>query len=123
MSRPPPSLSVRAERWPVAGSFAISRGAKTEALVLVAQLDDGTFRGRGECVPYGRYGETVKSVMEAMADMAAEISRGLDRFRARVKRTFAALHESAIVWVTAAFKYTADEICWCQSTTCGQVIR
>ena len=79
MSRPPPSLSVRAERWPVAGSFAISRGAKTEALVLVAQLDDGTFRGRGECVPYGRYGETVKSVMEAMADMAAEISRGLDR--------------------------------------------
>ena len=79
MNRPPPSLSVRAERWPIAGSFAISRGAKTEAIVLVAELYDGTFCGRGECVPYARYGETVPSVMEAMARMAAEISRGLNR--------------------------------------------
>jgi L-alanine-DL-glutamate epimerase-like enolase superfamily enzyme len=79
MNRPSPSLSVRAERWPIAGSFAISRGAKTEAVVLVAELYDGTFRGRGECVPYARYGETVPSVMEAMTAMAEEISRGLDR--------------------------------------------
>lgn len=79
MSRPTPSLSVRTERWPIAGSFAISRGAKTEAVVLVAELDDGTVRGRGECVPYARYGETVSTVMEAMAGMAVEISRGLDR--------------------------------------------
>jgi len=47
--------------------------------VLVAELYDGTFRGRGECVPYARYGETVASVMEAMAGIATEISRGLDR--------------------------------------------
>jgi L-alanine-DL-glutamate epimerase-like enolase superfamily enzyme len=79
MNRPPPSLSVRTEHWPIAGSFAISRGAKTEAIVLVAELDDGGFRGRGECVPYRRYGETVTSVMKAMADIAMEISRGLDR--------------------------------------------
>jgi L-alanine-DL-glutamate epimerase-like enolase superfamily enzyme len=79
MNRLPPSLSVRAERWPIAGSFAISRGAKTEAVVLVVELYDGTFRGRGECVPYARYGETVPSVMKAIADMAGEISGGLNR--------------------------------------------
>ena len=79
MNHPPPSLSARVERWPIAEPFAISRGAKTEAIVLVAELYDGTFRGRGECVPYGRYGETVPSVMEAMTRMATEISRGLNR--------------------------------------------
>jgi hypothetical protein len=30
------SLSVRSERWPIAGRFAIARGAKAESLVLVA---------------------------------------------------------------------------------------
>ena len=62
MSFPAPSLSVRVERWPIAGSFAISRGAKTEAVVVVAELSDGLHRGRGECVPYARYGETVAGV-------------------------------------------------------------
>ena len=44
----PLSLSVRVERWPTAGAFTISRGAKTEAVVVVAELSDGTVRGRGE---------------------------------------------------------------------------
>ncbi|HYZ43638.1 MAG TPA: dipeptide epimerase, partial [Xanthobacteraceae bacterium] len=48
----PLALCVRVERWPIAGSFTISRGAKTEAVVVVAELFDGTHRGRGECVPY-----------------------------------------------------------------------
>jgi len=47
----PLALSVRVERWPIAGSFAISRGAKTEAVVVVAELSDGIHRGRGECLP------------------------------------------------------------------------
>src|SRR5262249_59559803 len=61
----PLALSVRVERWPIAGSFTISRGAKTEAVVVVAELADGTHRGRGECVPYARYGETVEGVTAA----------------------------------------------------------
>src|SRR5258705_215197 len=44
-----PSLCVRIERWPIAGSFTISRGAKTEADVIVAELSDGQYRGRGAC--------------------------------------------------------------------------
>ena len=77
----PLALSVRVERWPIAGSFAISRGAKTEAVVVVAELSDGIHRGRGECVPYARYGETVEGVAGAIAAMAADIARGLDRER------------------------------------------
>jgi L-alanine-DL-glutamate epimerase-like enolase superfamily enzyme len=69
------------ERWPIAGSFAISRGAKTEAVVVVAALSDGIHRGRGECVPYARYGETVEGVAAAIAAMAADVARGLDRER------------------------------------------
>src|SRR5205809_4732218 len=80
MDRPEPAfLSVCVERWPIAGSFTISRGAKTEALVVVAELTDGEYRGRGECVPYARYGETVQGVTERIMALAAAVSRGLDR--------------------------------------------
>ena len=75
----PLALCVRVERWPIAGSFTISRGAKTEAVVVVAELSDGTHRGRGECVPYARYGETVAGVAAAIEAMGPEISSGLDR--------------------------------------------
>ena len=73
------SLSVAVERWPIAGSFAISRGSKTEAVVVVAELGDGKARGRGECVPYGRYGETVEGVAAAIASMRPRLEAGLDR--------------------------------------------
>jgi len=75
------SLSVQVERWPIAGSFAISRGAKTEAVVVVAELADGRHRGRGECVPYRRYGETVDGVAAAIEAMGDELAAGLDRER------------------------------------------
>src|SRR5258708_34859813 len=74
-------LSLRVERWPIAGTFSISRGAKTEAVVVVAELSDGTRRGRGECVPYARYGEAVEGVAAAIEAMRAEIGCGLDRER------------------------------------------
>jgi L-Ala-D/L-Glu epimerase len=75
----PVSLSVKVERWPIAGAFAISRGAKTEAAVVVAELFDGRHRGRGECVPYGRYGETLQAVAAEIAAMGGELARGIDR--------------------------------------------
>ena len=81
MSRPAPTLAVRVERWPIAGSFTISRGAKTEAVVVVAELSDGSHHGRGECVPYARYGETVERVAAAIEAMADPIANGLDRER------------------------------------------
>ncbi|MBP7336756.1 N-acetyl-D-Glu racemase DgcA [Niveispirillum sp.] len=77
---PAASLSVRLERFPIRGTFRISRGAKTEAAVLVAELRDADGRvGRGECVPYARYGESVEGVMAAMEAMADAFARGLSR--------------------------------------------
>jgi L-alanine-DL-glutamate epimerase-like enolase superfamily enzyme len=75
----PLSLTVRTERWPIAGAFAISRGAKTEAQVVVAELSDGRHRGRGECVPYARYDENVKDVIEALGKISQKLAFGLDR--------------------------------------------
>jgi L-alanine-DL-glutamate epimerase-like enolase superfamily enzyme len=72
-------LRVRCERWPIAGAFTISRGSKTEAEVVVAEITDGTFTGRGECTPYPRYGETVPGVAAAIAGCADDIRRGLSR--------------------------------------------
>jgi L-Ala-D/L-Glu epimerase len=76
---PAPTLHVASERWPIAGAFTISRGSKTEAEVVVAEVSDGVYCGRGECVPYARYGETVEGVMAAISALAPQVARGLDR--------------------------------------------
>ncbi|WP_132035859.1 N-acetyl-D-Glu racemase DgcA [Aquabacter spiritensis] len=73
------SLHVRIERFPIAGSFTISRGSKTEAVVVIAEVRDGAISGRGECVPYPRYGETPEAVAGALTEMAEEVAQGLDR--------------------------------------------
>ncbi|MGO9049084.1 MAG: N-acetyl-D-Glu racemase DgcA [Xanthobacteraceae bacterium] len=72
-------LSVQIERWPIAGAFAISRGRKTEAVVVVAELSDGTHRGRGEAVPYARYGETPDGIMAKIEALRPALRQGLDR--------------------------------------------
>jgi len=74
-----PTLSVRIERWPIAGSFTISRGAKTEAVTVVAEVSHGGHTGRGECVPYPRYGETPEATLRALQAMRGVVARGLDR--------------------------------------------
>ena len=73
------SLFVGVETYPIAGRFVIARGAKTEARVVVATLTDGTISGRGECVPYARYGESVESVVAAIEGAASAIGREPDR--------------------------------------------
>jgi L-alanine-DL-glutamate epimerase-like enolase superfamily enzyme len=77
----PAKVSARIERWPIKGTFAISRGVKTEAVVVVVEIEDGGTRGRGECVPYARYGETAEGVVAAIERLAAPIAAGLDRTR------------------------------------------
>jgi len=72
-------LSVAIERWPIAGSFVISRGARTEATVVVATIEEDGHVGRGECVPYARYGETVDGVVETIRTQGFAIAGGIDR--------------------------------------------
>jgi len=68
-------LSVKVERWPVAGAFTISRGARTEAVVVVVEAAADGIVGRGECVPYARYGETVEGVVSAIEGVDTIASR------------------------------------------------
>jgi L-Ala-D/L-Glu epimerase len=72
-------LAVRRDSWPLAKPFTISRGSRTVAEVVVAELSAGALRGRGEGVPYGRYGETVDGVVAALEGMSEAIAGGLGR--------------------------------------------
>lgn len=73
------SVAVHHESWPLRGVFAISRGARTHSEVVVVELRDGGAVGRGECVPYPRYGESVPGVMAAIEQIAGRVVEGLDR--------------------------------------------
>ena len=73
------SLAVETRRFPIAGSFTISRGSRTEVAVVEARLSDGVATARGECVPYPRYGESVESVSAAIEAMGPGLAGGLDR--------------------------------------------
>ena len=72
-------VAVRVERWPIAGGFAISRGSKREAVVVVAEVSDGAHIGRGESVPYARYGESVEGVTASIEGCAPKLAQGLSR--------------------------------------------
>lgn len=74
-----PALAARIERFPIAGSFTISRGAKTEAVTVVAEVSQNGLTGRGECVPYPRYGETPEATLAAIEAMQAAVAGGLTR--------------------------------------------
>ena len=63
-------MKVTAQRqdWPIARPFTISRGTKRTAEVVMATVTDGAFRGRGECVPYSRYGETTQDIVRMIEE-------------------------------------------------------
>lgn len=68
-------VAVRTEVFPLAKAFTISRGSRTEARVLTVTVEDGGARGRGECVPYARYGETLESVGEQVLGLPERFDR------------------------------------------------
>lgn len=73
-------LAVRSETWPLAGTFTISRGSRTETEVVVVELTDGGHAGRGECMANPRYGETQDGIAAAIEALRADIETGtLDR--------------------------------------------
>ncbi len=72
-------LTVTAESWPIAGTFTISRGSKTAADVVLVEIAEGAHRGRGECVPYGRYGETIAKSIGEIESLRSALEAGLSR--------------------------------------------
>lgn len=75
----PRHLEATIETFPIAGGFTISRGTKTEARVVTCTIRDGDTLGRGECVPYPRYGETPEGVLADIRAIAPQIAAGLTR--------------------------------------------
>jgi L-Ala-D/L-Glu epimerase len=68
-------VTVETEVFPLAKAFTISRGSRTEAHVLTVTVEAEGVQGRGECVPYARYGETLESVRDAVLGLPAEVDR------------------------------------------------
>ncbi|MEX0695454.1 MAG: N-acetyl-D-Glu racemase DgcA [Rhodospirillales bacterium] len=66
-------LTIRAESWPLARPFAISRGVKTAADVVVVEIVEAGVRGWAECVPYPRYDETTESVIAEIEAVRRDI--------------------------------------------------
>jgi L-Ala-D/L-Glu epimerase len=75
----PVRLAARIERWPTAGAFVISRGAKTDVDVVVATVAEGEWRGRGEATAIYYHGETAESVREQILEMTGHIADGAGR--------------------------------------------
>jgi L-alanine-DL-glutamate epimerase-like enolase superfamily enzyme len=73
------NLGVSVERWPIAGGFSIARGSKHEAVVVVATVRQGAHQGRGECVPYAHYGESLEGVVRRIEGCAGAIAAGAGR--------------------------------------------
>jgi L-Ala-D/L-Glu epimerase len=73
---PPLRITAVIERFPVAGAFTIARGSRTEAVVVTVAVTNGIHTGRGECVPYARYGETVEGVSELILTQSDRLAAG-----------------------------------------------
>ncbi len=67
--------SVTADRFRLAEVFTISRGSRTVAKVLTVRMNDGSYAGWGECVPYARYGETLESVSDQVLGLPDDVTR------------------------------------------------
>ncbi len=72
-------LTIHRQAWPLAQAFTISRGSRTEAVVVTVELEQDGHKGQGECVPYPRYGETVEGVMADIQALEARLAAGMDR--------------------------------------------
>lgn len=68
------TIRVSIENWPLAQPFVIARGAKTEARVVTVTISEGDVAGRGECVPYARYGESPEATAAAIEAAGAPVS-------------------------------------------------
>ncbi len=52
------TVKVFEEGWPLHTPFVIARGSRSEARVVVVELEEEGIKGTGECTPYPRYGES-----------------------------------------------------------------
>ncbi|HYJ29028.1 MAG TPA: N-acetyl-D-Glu racemase DgcA [Allosphingosinicella sp.] len=73
------TLHAQHDRFPLSAPFRIARGVKTVADVVTVTIRDGEAAGRGEAVPYPRYGESVESALAAIARVRGLVDQGIGR--------------------------------------------
>ena len=76
-------LTIQEHSRPLRTAFAISRGSKTEAKTVTVSLASNGVVGRGECVPYPRYGESCASVTAQIDACRIDIEQGITRLQAQ----------------------------------------
>lgn len=72
-------VDLYTQSWPIRGSFTISRGSKTHAETIIVEIEHQGIKGRGECVPYGRYGESIDSVVAQIKTVIEQVEAGISR--------------------------------------------
>ncbi|KQN91985.1 mandelate racemase [Sphingomonas sp. Leaf67] len=72
-------LDVAHDRFGLSTPFRISRGVKTAADVVTVTIAQGEAIGRGEAVPYARYGETIDDTLAAIRTIGSHIAAGATR--------------------------------------------
>ncbi|MEC8955618.1 MAG: N-acetyl-D-Glu racemase DgcA [Pseudomonadota bacterium] len=72
-------ISFQHESWPLKKSFSISRGTKTSAEIIYLEIKQNHHKGKGEAVPYARYGESIDSVISQINAVRGDIEQGSDR--------------------------------------------
>jgi L-Ala-D/L-Glu epimerase len=73
------TVKAQHDRFPLNAPFRIARGVKTAADVVTVTITDGDVVGRGECVPYPRYGESLETALTAIEEIRALIEQGAGR--------------------------------------------
>lgn len=73
------TLQASHDRFALTKPFRIARGVKTAADVVTVTINEGGAVGRGEGVPYPRYGESVETTLAAIAGVRDAIAAGAGR--------------------------------------------
>ncbi|HKN05441.1 MAG TPA: L-Ala-D/L-Glu epimerase [Buttiauxella sp.] len=73
------TVKVYQEAWPLHTPFVISRGTRSEAVVVIVELEEDGIKAVGECTPYPRYGESAASVLAQITTIIPELEKTLTR--------------------------------------------
>jgi L-alanine-DL-glutamate epimerase-like enolase superfamily enzyme len=106
------ALTIRHGSLPLHSPFRISRGVKHAAEVVVVEISQGQCTGRGESVPYARYGESVAAVLDEMEALRNELCAGMgrDELQARLHPGAARNAVDAALWDLES-KLTGVPVC------------
>lgn len=75
----PCTLHAQHHRFALTKPFRIARGVKTAADVITVTVTESGIEGRGEGVPYPRYGESVETALAEIEGVRAAIESGVGR--------------------------------------------